>query len=224
MKSPPSAPPPASAPRRRHVPGLVWTTFEGVEVLAAHHVPEGNVNYVAVRDAKGTYEIIRLEPRWLVRRRVKLGDVAHTIKELVKQDIIHAENVAFTLKQEKAQAEEARRLWNDQPGFYIVPGESVDSDGNVHNASGPYHVFEKAGFPVGAPRQYASGDDADEDTSYEDVEDDAIQTKITTEGTTVSIIEARNPRDAAAGKGYIWWQDGRFTGPPVDPRQTGFRF
>jgi hypothetical protein len=39
-----------------------------------------------------------------------------------------------------------------------------------------------------------------------------------------SIIYAKNPKEAAEGRGHIWWQNGIFFGPPVDPRQTALRF
>jgi len=62
----------------------------------------------------------------------------------------------------------------------------------------------------------------------EDVEEWAIeswraeQEKPVGERQATVIIEARNAMDAAGGKGHVWWQDGVFRGPSVDPRQAGW--
>jgi len=36
------------------------------------------------------------------------------------------------------------------------------------------------------------------------------------------LIEATGNEAAMSGDGHVWWIDGMFKGPPVDPRQTGF--
>lgn len=40
----------------------------------------------------------------------------------------------------------------------------------------------------------------------------------------VLVIEAESRRAAEQNVGHVWWADGKFKGPPVDPRQTGFGF
>jgi hypothetical protein len=40
----------------------------------------------------------------------------------------------------------------------------------------------------------------------------------------VIVIEADSRELASTNKGHVWWIDGQFKGPAVDPRQTGFGF
>jgi hypothetical protein len=40
----------------------------------------------------------------------------------------------------------------------------------------------------------------------------------------VVVIEAESRRAAESGVGHVWWINGKFKGPAVDPRQVGFGF
>lgn len=115
---------------------------------------------------------------------------------------------------------ERRHNWENQPGFYIVPGEggNEDPDGNDYATTGPYGLFEKAGHTKKSPNY-----ESFEDSGF-DVEDDAGKIMATTPNGHVTIVYAKNPREAVAGGAHVWWQDGIFFGPPVDPRQHRWNF
>ena len=40
----------------------------------------------------------------------------------------------------------------------------------------------------------------------------------------VAVIEANSRQEAERNEGHVWWINGAFKGPQVDPRQTGFGF
>jgi hypothetical protein len=88
---------------------------------------------------------------------------------------------------------------SQEPGYYIVEDdELVDDD-----------------------RPYATVDAAVEDASAVDAL--ASQNKISVKR-PLKVVEASSSRAAARGEGHVWWLDGKFKGPPVDPKQTGFGF
>lgn len=210
------------ATRHRIVPGFVWTTLDGTEVLAKHHSPRGNVNYVGVQDKNGFYSVVRLEPRAVVRRNLRVGEIGEVINEEITKELMRRESQAAYEMSEADKAKARWRDWENQPGFYILPGDGSgsysDPDDNQYATTGPYGLFEKAGFTRKTP-----GYDNLEDSGI-DVEDDAMATMDRAPDAQVSIIYASNPRDAVEGKGHVWWQDGIFIGPPVDPRQRHFNF
>ena len=210
------APEPAKRVSAQRLPReLAWDTIEGVKGLVSE-IP----HYAATRDERsGTYEVIKLEPRQLIARRLRLKDVMPAIRQDAERAIRRAEQAAEYAK--RTEDEERARLeaYENNPGFYIVPGETEGPDGTVHNATGPYANFERAG------RTIEDWPESNFETE-EDVENDAIRTMRRPEGQhqRVKIIEARNAREAAAGVGHVWWDQGNFRGPPVDPRQRGFGF
>ena len=195
---------------------LAWYTVEGVEVLASS-IP----NYVAERTPQGTYSIIRLEPRAVVARRIRLMHVMDIIRREHEKVIAHA--VREAEKQRQSEAEERTRFedFENQPGFYIVPGETVGPDDKTYNATGPYWRFETLNPNFQPPED-------DYQITDNDVVDEAWQTSSElgkqNDSTPVVIIEARNPREAAQGIGHVWWVEGMLKGPPIDPRQTGFNW
>lgn len=198
--------------------GLVWTTFSSpprssIPVLKV--IGTEYDNYAAVKNTRppGTYTLYMIEPRKLIAYKCLAKDIKHYVEQDIKHEQTLRENLAFTKRQETARAEAQQQAFLDQPGFYIIPGETVGPDDRVYNASGPYHRFESAGF---------NPDIVEMDINPDDVEDEALKTANSLPNEHVKIIEARNPKDAAAGKGHIWWQDMVFRGPPVDPRQAGF--
>jgi hypothetical protein len=216
--------PVSSAPRRRAPPGLMWTTVENIPVLKA--LDAGYQNYAAVTNVKpaGTYTIYKLDPRKAISYRCLAKDIHHYIAQDLKHEATQRENLAFTKRQEETRAEAEERSFLDQPGFYIVPGETVGPDDRIYNASGPYLRFETAGFNPDFTWLRGHANEMDIDPNFNDVEDDALETARSLPSTHVKIIEARNPVEAAAGNGHVWCQDGLFRGPPVDPRQSGFRW
>jgi hypothetical protein len=210
-------------PRLMQVPGFVWTTLEGTTVLAKHRDPVGNTNYVAYKNDKGTYSVVQLTPRRVVRVYLKLRDVPTVINGLIDRDIKRDEqDKDYKLKQEQKRAEDWRNF-NNQFGFYIVPsgdGGVSDPDDKVYDAQGPYEIFEKAGYLDSNPDLEVWADHYGED-----VEDEAQGVmKSAPPDAKISIVLAKNPREAIEGPGQVWWQDGVFLGPPVDPRQTALRF
>ena len=196
---------------------LVWDTVEGVKVLVSE-IP----NYVAERAPNGTYSVLRLSPRSVVARRLRLKDVMPTIRREHKEDVARQEaDVARQVREAERQRlseAEARAVvdeFENAHGFYVVPGETIGPDGTVYDADGPYYRFERAGYSPDDP----------EDFSLDDVEDAAVEKMKSLKEyvhSPVRIVEADNAREAAAGHGLLWWEQGLFKGRPADPRQRGF--
>ena len=215
LRQPVSSPHPRS--KHRDVEGLEWTIFEETEVLRL-----GHSNYVAVPDERHTFTIYRIEPRTSVRFRLKAKELLGVIERLIQRD---EDRVAMERKlrqrKETEEAEEERRR-EDQPGFYVTPGEEDPDDRENLLPIGPFWRFGLAG-----PR-YSPEDLNDSHLGDDDVEDWALeawkaeQEKPADKWQPVTIIEARNLREAKAGKGHVWWEDGVFKGPPMDPRQAGW--
>ena len=234
-QSPPLPPPSPQVTKQKIVtqyshlrppPGLVWTSFvnpDGTTIPVLTILGHEYDNYAAVKNVRpaGTYTIYKLDPRKAISYRCLAKDIHHYIVQDSKHEATQRENLAFTKRQEEAKIEADQRAFLDQPGFYIIPGESVGPDDKVYNATGPYCRFETAGIEFPLTSEYITTSTPSETT---DVEDDALETARSLPSTHVKIIEARNPVEAAAGNGHVWWQDGLFRGPPVDPRQRGFRF
>jgi hypothetical protein len=239
-QSPPLPPPSPQVTKQKIVtqyshlrppPGLVWTSFvnpDGTTIPVLTILGHEYDNYAAVKNVRpaGTYTIYKLDPRKAISYRCLAKDIHHYIVQDSKHEATQRENLAFTKRQEEAKIEADKRAFLDQPGFYIVPGESVGPDDKVYKAAGPYTRFESAGFNPDFTYQkfHASTYDYEENENFSDVEDDALFQCQASPNVHVKIIEARNPKEAAAGRGHVWWQDGIFRGPPVDPRQRGFRF
>ena len=118
---------------------FVWDTVEGVKVLVSE-IP----NYVAERTPNGSYSVIQLKPRMVIARRLRLKDVMLTIRRhherIIEQQLREVE------RQQQSEAERQTEIDNfeNNPGFYIVPGETVGPDDTVYNATGPYYNFERA--------------------------------------------------------------------------------
>jgi hypothetical protein len=208
-------------PKHRSVDGLEWMTFEGVDVL---RMAGPSTNYVACPSERrpGTFEIYRLLPRDLVVQRVKTKYVLSQIVSLIRQDKLEAERAErWRQETEIKEMEEVKRSEN-QPGFYLLPGEEDSDDVKKMIPLGPFWKFEAAG-----PR-YSPEDLNDDRFEDDDIEDWAWEQlaeerkKPVSERLVISIIEARNAMEAAKAQGYIWWQDGTFRGSPVDPRQAGW--
>ena len=141
-------------------------------------------------------------------RREHEADVARQVREAERQRLSEAEARAVVDEFENAH------------GFYVVPGETIGPDGTVYDADGPYYRFERAGYDTeeNFPETFFDSD-YDVDT---DVEEIANTTMRRGEEKRVKIIEADNAREAAAGRGLLWWEQGLFKGRPADPRQRGF--
>ena len=215
----------------RYVEGLDWASIEGIDVL---RLAGQYSNYVACPADRpsGTFEIYRLKPRAIVLRRIKTKDVLRQIESLIRQD---DEAVAREgkLRQEAGEKEraEAWRL-EHQPGFYIIPGEIVEGEGGEPVPIGPFWRFERA------HSRYDEEDFRDDDSWAgnldDDVEDYAIAHLRSLQEEErkglirerklrpVEIIESPNRKSAASGDGHVWWTEGVFRGPPVDPRQEGW--
>ena len=203
--------------RHRGVEGLQWTTFEGTEMLRL-----GDSNYVAVPDERHTFTIYRIEPRTSVRFRLKAKELLGEIERLILREKERREmEHKLGQRKEAEEAEEERRREN-QPGFYVTPGEEDPDDRENLLPIGPFWRFGSAG-----PR-YTAEDINDSHFGDDDAEDWALeswkaeQEKSADERLPVTIIEARNLKEAKAGKGHVWWKNGVFRGPPADPRQAGF--
>ena len=225
---------PSLKPGHRNVDGLEWTAFAGVDVL---RLPGQSGNYVACPADRpsGTFDIYRLTPRSIVVRRVRSKDVLRQIESLISQDEEAAEGERRSRQEvEDREKEEAWRL-EHQPGFYIIPGEIVLEEGDDPVPIGPFWRFEAA------HSSYNKEDFVRDEDSWggissldDDVEDYALahirdlqeeerkglirERKLT----PVRIIESISRAAAARGQGHVWWEDGVFRGPPVDPRQAGW--
>lgn len=221
---------------RRNIEGLYWTEVDGFDVLRTSWTPRHALfsNYIARPSVhpKGTYEILRLNPHGVIWRRIKAKDILSLIERSVRQDEEQAEHKRqFEQKLLDNELAEERRLAN-QPGFYIIPGEMIEDEDDdwcgKPSPIGPFERFDKAGI------LYGSDDGADYDEypfAGDDVEDFAIAhakslleerrkgSPQTSSLLPVKIIESRNRQSAAEGKGHIWWDDGVFKGPPVNPSQ-----
>jgi hypothetical protein len=209
-------PPPAPRATGPHLPReLIWDTFEGIKVLVSE-IP----NYAATRSPSGEYSVIQLEPRTLIARRLRLKDVMPTIRRHHEKQIERQIQAADHQRELENKDRATLEAFENSPGFYIVPGETVGPDDAVYNATGPYWRFERI--------DRLSPPEDNSQITDEDVEADARETSrrlgLENNSTPVVIIEARNAREAAQGKGHVWWVEGALKGPPVDPRQTGFRW
>jgi hypothetical protein len=190
--------------------GLMWFTFEGVKVLVSEMQ-----NFVAERAPNGTYSVLRIKPRSVVARRLRLKDVLPTMRKYNNMDVNFAVRAAERERETAQQAQNRIDAFENNPGFYIVPGETVGPDDEIHNATGPYYRFENIG------RNFEDLPEGEFETD-DDVEEEAIIQMRRGDGKRVKIIEARNAREAAAGRGHVWWDQGNLRSPPVDPRQKGF--
>ena len=220
---------PSLKPGHRNVDGLEWTAFAGVDVL---RLPGQSGNYVACPAVRpsGTFDIYRLMPRSIVVRRVRTKDVLRQIEKLIFQDKEVAER--DEREKEEREKEEAWKL-EHQPGFYIVPGEIYLGEGDDPISISPFWRFEEAHSQYDR-EGLGTFDLESEGVMKEDVEDYALahlrdiqeeerkglfqERKLT----PVRIIESPNRAAAARGQGHVWWEDGVFRGPPVDPRQVGW--
>lgn len=197
-------------PRPNPMRDLVWDTVEGVKVLVSE-IP----NYVAERAPNGTYSVLRLSPRSVVARRLRLKDVMPTIRREHEADVARQVREAERQRLSEAEARAVVDEFENAHGFYVVPGETIGPDGTVYDADGPYYRFERAGYSPDDP----------EDFSLDDVEDAAVEKMKSLKEyvhSPVKIVEADNAREAAAGRGLLWWEQGLFKGRPADPRQRGF--
>jgi hypothetical protein len=228
--SSPKPEPSSSYEKLRPPPGLEWTTFknpDGTTVPVLKVTGNGELdNYAAVKNTRpaGTYTIYKLEPRKAISYRGLAKDIRHHIEQDIKHEATVRENIAFTKRQEEARSEAEKQAFLNQPGFYIVPGETVGPDDKIYNADGPYQRFESAGFNPDFNELRGQAEVMAVEPNFNDVEDDALKAARSSPNNHVKIIEARNPLEAAAGRGHVWWQDGIFRGSPVDPRQRGFGF
>jgi hypothetical protein len=220
------------APTRRSVEGLEWTSFAGVDVL---RLPGQSGNYVAcpVDRPLGTFDIYRLTPRSIVVRRIRTKDVLRQIESLIHQD----EETVEGERRRRQEAEEAEKAeaWRleHQPGFYIIPGEMIEGDKPV--PIGPFWKFDAA------HSRYDEEDFVRDEDSWgatssldSDVEEyafDLMQALREEERkglireqklSPVRIIESLSRAAAAREEGHVWWEDGVFRGPPIDPRQGGW--
>jgi hypothetical protein len=215
----------------RYVEGLDWTSIEGIDVL---RLAGQYSNYVACPADRpsGAFEIYRLKPRAIVARRIKTKDVLRQIESLIRQD---DEAAAWERKRQmEAEEKEKAEAWRleHQPGFYVIPGEIVEGEGGEPVPIGPFWRFERA------HSRYDESDFRDDDfwsgNLDDDVEDYAIAHLRSLQEKErkgllrerklrpVEIIESPNRESAASGDGHVWWTEGVFRGPSVDPRQTGW--
>ena len=217
----------------RYVEGMDWTNIEGVDVLR----PAGKwaSNYVACPADRpsGTFEIYRLKPRAIVLRRIRTRDVLGRIDRLLQQE---EEMAAWERKrQQEVEEKEKEDAWKreHQPGFYIIPGEIIEGEGGDPVPIGPFWRFEAANSQYDG-EDFERSEEAWDGNLDDDVEDYALahmrgiqeeerkglirERKLS----PVRIIESPNRAAAAKGQGHVWWVDGVFRGPPVDPRQEGW--
>ena len=206
---------------RRNVEGLDWTTIEGITVLRGRGKFS---NYVACpsEPPKGNYEILRLKPRALFQNRVKSSEILRHIESRVRQEEEIAERKRqYQQEQIENELRETIRLEN-QPGFYVLPGEQDYDDPRKMVPVGPFWKFDLAGT------KYSPEDRGTHDVKDDDAEDWAVELlrSLRAEGddAPVEIIEARNSMNAKDRKGHIWWKNGLFKGPPDDPRQIKLRW
>lgn len=103
---------------------------------------------------------------------------------------------------EVKRRQERRRREEEEsgPGFYV----SNSGTGTTRVAElGPYETFDKAeDAAVARLREFVR------------MKFDYLL--------PVQVIEAESRDAAEMGEGYVWWEDGLFRGPPVDPRQMKF--
>jgi hypothetical protein len=216
----------------RYVEGLDWTNIEGVDVL---RLAGQYTNYVASPHIRpvGTFAIFRLKPRSIVVQRIKTKDVLHQIERLIQQDeesLVREKK--YRQEVEEKERAEARRL-EHQPGFYIIPGEIMDGEGDDPVPIGPYWMFERAHSRYEG-EDFVRDEDSRAGDLDDDVEDDALALMRSLQEeerkglfrerklSPVEIIESPNRKAAARRQGHVWWSDGVFRGPPVDPRQSGW--
>ena len=186
--------------------------------------PRPSSNYVACPSDRrpGTFEIYRLEPRELMVQRVERKYVLGQITSLIRQDKVEAERAERWRQEAVAKEEEEIRKSENQPGFYILPGEEDPENHENLLPLGPFWKFEASGS------RYSQDDMNDDCFGDDDVEDWAVEMlaaemkKPDSDRQAIVIIEARNAMDAARGEGHVWWQDGVFRGQPVDTRQAGW--
>jgi hypothetical protein len=138
-------------------------------------------------------------------------------------DVNFAVRAAERERETEAQAQRWLDEFENHPGFYVTPGETTGPDDAVYASDGPYIAFEKAGNVLSPDERWQA---ELEDYNIDDVEDAARSTltslRKNNDDAVVTIIEAKNAREAAAGRGHVWWVNGSYKGPPVDPRQKGF--
>ena len=195
---------------------LIWDTFKGVRVLVSS-IP----NYAAERTPQGNYSVFQLSPRIVVARRLRLMDVMPAIRKHHERIIELAVHEADQKRQTEADIKADFEAFENQPGFYIVPGETIGPDNKTYNAAGPYWRFETLNPDLRPPETEAYN------ITDDDVEDAAWHTSHAlikqNDSTPVTIIEARNPHEASQGKGHVLWINGAFKGPLVNPKR-GFEW
>ena len=213
--------------------GLEWADVDGVGVLRLAGTVSDYGAFPSV-DRPGTYDIRRLHPPAIVWQGARARDVLHRIQSLINQDAVdavrrgrevaegkEAEARRRQAEEEAGEAEETRR--HGLPGFYVTPGEFIDSQDERPEPIGPFWRFGSAGIRPDREDSYrrdAIGD--------HDVEEYAIDHLIAVrkEGERrlmpVRIIESSSLGAASRGRGHIWWQDGVMRGPPVSPGQAGW--
>lgn len=102
-----------------------------------------------------------------------------------------------------AEKRQERARTNDGPGFYVT---NVYTGGvtrsRVADHEQPFPTYEEAEeFAVQRLRRFT----IDFDFQYL---------------LPVAVVEAESRQDAERNIGHVWWVDGKFRGPPADPRQA----
>lgn len=140
---------------------------------------------------------------------------AGTVIEAYSQEpfiaVAQAEKRKASLTKQRTKAEEERRHKaeeEDGPGFYVTNGYTGGSAFRTRIADHrkPYKTIE------------AAVDAAEKRLHHLTVEysfDYLLP---------VAVLEANSRQEAERNEGHVWWIDGAFKGPPLDPRQTGFGF
>jgi hypothetical protein len=108
----------------------------------------------------------------------------------------------------KAEAKRQERArTNDGPGFYVTNNYTGGvTRSRVADHERPFETYEAAEeFAVRRLRHLT----VEFDFQYL---------------LPVVVIEAESRHAAEQNDGHVWWVDGKFRGPAVDPRQTGFGF
>jgi hypothetical protein len=122
-----------------------------------------------------------------------------------------AEKRKASLTKQRTRAEEERRskaAEEDGPGFYVTNGYTGGSmfRTRIADHKKPFKTIEAAV-------------DAAENRLHHLTVDFSFHYLL-----PVAVLESNSRQEAEQNVGHVWWIDGAFKGPPVDPRQTGFRF